>query len=113
MGRNFGKLVCPESYLASLSPGDTWQCLETPFVVANSGATASRDQGAAPPRPVLRTAPPQCNLAPDASSAESGDPEPRSSHTAHGPGRDRGLCRFSLTSSLRHALRAGLLLSPF
>ena len=51
------------------------QCLETPFVATNSGATASRDQGAAPPCPVLRTAPPQSVLAPDVSSAEAGDPE--------------------------------------
>lgn len=75
MGRNSEKLVCPESYLATLPPGDTWQCLETPFVATNSGATASRDQDAALPCPVLRTAPPQSVLAPDVSSAEAGDPE--------------------------------------
>ena len=85
MGRNSEKLICPESYLATLPPGDTWQCLKTPLVVTNAGATASRGQGAAPPRPVLRPAPPQSNLALGASSAEGGDPEPHSSHTSRGP----------------------------
>ena len=93
MGRNSEKLFCPESYLATLSPGDTWQCLETPFVVAirelqHLGIRCCSTLASA------QVAPPQGDPAPGASSAEAGEPKLRSPHTTPGPAGIEGVADF-------------------